>query len=103
MPPVCRGIRKATGANVVGLCHGTFHVAHELAAHLGVDFSRFRYTAVGINHMTWFTEVRIDGKDARPQLRKVAEQKLAELPKRIANLGKRFAEAGTANWEKIGR
>ena len=96
MPPVCRGIRKATGANVVGLCHGVFHVGYELSQHLGVDFNRFKYTAVGINHMTWFTEIRVDGQDAMPQLRKVAEQKLAEFPKALANLGKKFAEAGAA-------
>ena len=100
MPPVCRGIRKATGANVIGLCHGVFHVAHELAHHLGVDFSRFKYTAVGVNHMTWFTEVRVDGRDAMPQLRKVAEQKLAEFPKAVVRLGEKSPEAGaTPSWE----
>ena len=97
MPPVCRAIRKATGANVTGLCHGVFDVAHQLAGHLGVDFDRFKYTAVGLNHLTWFTEVRVDGQDARPQLRKVAEKKLADFPKAVAQLGREFAEAGTAS------
>jgi alpha-galactosidase len=31
MGPVCRAVRKATGAEVVGLCHGVFSVAYELA------------------------------------------------------------------------
>src|SRR5262245_44218424 len=31
MAPVCRAIRKATGAPVIGLCHGVFHVASYLA------------------------------------------------------------------------
>ncbi len=99
MPPVCRAIRKATGANVTGLCHGVFHVAHELAGHLDVSLDRFRYTAVGVNHLTWFIEVRVDGADAMPQLRKVAEKKLAEFPKAVAKLGKKSAEAGAASWQ----
>lgn len=95
MPPVCRAIRKATGANVVGLCHGVFGVARELAAHLGVDFPRLRYTAVGVNHLTWFTEVRVDGQDSMPRLLEVAAAKLARLPE-VEQLGQRFAEAGAA-------
>lgn len=63
MGPVCRGIRKATGANVYGLCHGVNGTAHYIAGVLGVDISRLKYTAVGMNHLTWFTEVRVDGRD----------------------------------------
>ena len=77
MSPVCRAIRKATGAEVIGLCHGVFHVAKFLAEQLGVDESRFNYTAVGYNHLTWFTEARVDGQDALPQLREVGRRKLA--------------------------
>ncbi len=79
MGPVCRGIRKATGANVVGLCHGVFDVGKFLARELGVDPSRLRYTAAGMNHLTWFTEVRVDGRDAMPRLREIAVEKLSRL------------------------
>ncbi len=78
MSPVCRAIRKATGANVTGLCHGVFHVAHFIAEQLGLDESRMKYSAVGINHLTWFTEVRVDGADAIPRLQALARQKFAE-------------------------
>ena len=81
MGPVCRGVRKATGANMVGLCHGVNHVAHYLAANLGVDLSRMQYTAVGYNHLTWFTEVRIDGQSAMPILQGTAAQRIKELGK----------------------
>jgi alpha-galactosidase len=96
MTPVCRAVRQATGAEIVGLCHGVNHVSHELAAELGVDYSRFSYSAVGLNHLTWFTEVRVDGHDAMPQLREVAARKLAQHPVASA-LGEKFAEAGTAD------
>lgn len=79
MCPVCRGVRKATGANIVGLCHGVFHVAHHLSHVLGADPSRINYTAVGTNHLTWFTEVRIDGQDAMPRLMQIADEKIAQL------------------------
>ena len=77
MGPVCRAVRKATTANMVGLCHGVFHVAHFLAETLGVEHSRLDYTAVGMNHLTWFTEVRVDGKDAMPRLQEIAAERLS--------------------------
>jgi len=77
MAPVCRGIRKATGAEVVGLCHGVFHVGQELAALLGAEPSAFQYTAIGINHLTWFVEARIEGRDAMPRLQEIAARRLA--------------------------
>ncbi len=79
MAPVCRAIRKATGAPVVGLCHGVFHVAHSLAGILGVEPARLRYAASGMNHLTWFTEVRVDGEDALPRLQQIAIERLARL------------------------
>lgn len=77
MAPVCRAIRKATGAPVVGLCHGVFHVGHYLADALGVERSDFRYTAIGINHLTWFVEARARGRDAMPHLHEIAAQRLS--------------------------
>lgn len=78
MAPVCRAIRKATGANVTGLCHGVHHVGQYLAGALGVEVPRLKYAAVGINHLTWFTEVRVDGADAMPKLRRIAAEKIRE-------------------------
>jgi len=78
MSPVCRAIRKATGANVIGLCHGVNHVAQFLAGQLGVEPARFAGAAAGINHMTWFVEARVDGRDAMPRLREIGRHKLAQ-------------------------
>ena len=95
MGPVCRGVRKATGANIVGLCHGVNNVGHMLAEELGVMANRLKYTAVGMNHLTWFTELRVDGTDAMPQLRAIAREKRAQgFP--INRLGAYFAEPGDA-------
>ncbi|MBI3910025.1 MAG: hypothetical protein HY320_03720 [Armatimonadetes bacterium] len=80
----CRAIRKATGAPVVGLCHGVSGVGHYLAETLGVARSEIRYAAVGINHLTWFVEVRVGGEDALPRLREIAARKVAQYAEQQA-------------------
>ena len=79
MAPVCRAVRRATGAEMVGLCHGVFHVGNYLARLLAVEPHEFRYAAVGMNHLTWFVEARIGGRDAMPRLREIAQARLADL------------------------
>ncbi len=46
----------------VGLCHGVQHGAKQIADALNVDMSRIDYKCVGINHQTWYVEVRRDGE-----------------------------------------
>lgn len=58
----------------VGLCHSVQGTAEELARDLGIDISRIRYRAGGINHMAFylnFDEVLDDGttRDLYPALR----------------------------------
>lgn len=80
MAPVCRAVRKATGANVIGLCHGVFHVADFLARALGVATSDLSYNAVGINHLTWFLNIRANGQDMLPRLHEVAAREAQRTP-----------------------
>jgi len=80
MAPVCRAIRKATGAPVVGLCHGAMETARYLARALDAEMADLRYEATGINHLTWFTHVTVNEEDAMPQLRAIAAARSAEPP-----------------------
>mgnify|MGYP000666377757 CR=1 FL=1 len=91
MTAVCRAIRKATGAPVVGLCHGVLGVAQYLARFIGVPFNEVAYTAVGLNHMTWFTEFRHKGRDAWPRIRAEVARRLGAAPERLLDA---FAELG---------
>ncbi|HPD16855.1 MAG TPA: hypothetical protein PLE19_18060 [Planctomycetota bacterium] len=91
MTAVCRAIRKATGANVVGLCHGVLGTAQYLARFIGVPFDEVTYTAVGLNHMTWFTEFRHKGKDAWPAVRAEVAKRLGAAPDRLLDA---FADLG---------
>ncbi len=77
MAAVCRAVEKATGAGMIGLCHGVNHVGQYLAARLGAEPSQLTYTAVGMNHLTWFTEIRVAGQDVLPRLHQVAREMLA--------------------------
>jgi alpha-galactosidase len=94
MGPNCRAVRKATGANVVGLCHGVIHIAQHIANLLGAPLNRLRYNAVGMNHLTWFTQVRVDGRDAMPRLRALARQKLRRGVNRVRPPGQATASKG---------
>ena len=87
MAAVCRAVRKATGANMVGLCHGVIDTAKHLARILKVPFADMQYNAVGINHETWFTQVRVKGNDAMPALREIARQHVAAAPEMDAPVG----------------
>jgi alpha-galactosidase len=84
MSVICRAVRKATGAPVVGLCHGTIDTARLLARLLEVPLRSLSYNAVGINHLTWFTELRADGQDLMPRMHQYADGVLAQLEEAMA-------------------
>lgn len=83
MTAVCRATRKATGANVVGLCHGVRGTAQYLAGFINVPFEEVSYTAVGINHLTWFLEFRHRGRDAWPAARAELARRLDTTPEKL--------------------
>ena len=71
----CLAIQKYSKIRSFGLCHGTPDTARDLAEKVfRVDPARFHYEAAGINHITWFTRMEIDGEDVYPLL----QQKLEE-------------------------
>jgi len=77
MAVVCRAVRKETQAEIVGLCSGVWGIGNQLARFLGVDASALHYTAVGMNHLTWFTEVRARGENLMPRLKQRVAESLA--------------------------
>lgn len=77
MSAICRAVRKATGAEIVGLCIGVCWIASQIAKWFSLDPSSLRYSAIGINHLTWFVEVQANGEDLLPRMREYAERQLA--------------------------
>ena len=59
---------KATPLSVVGLCHSVRNTAEQLAGYLDVPVESLRFRCAGINHLAWYTELRVGGEDQYPRL-----------------------------------
>jgi alpha-galactosidase len=99
MTPLCRAVRKVTDAPLVGLCSGVDGTARHLAKTLGVTPDEVSYAAAGINHLTWFTEFQVNGKDAMPDLHRVAAEKPASLEHGPEVDRKVLEEVGPFSWQ----
>lgn len=75
----CWAVRKATGADIVGLCHGVFHVHQQLAGFVGAPEEEVTSLAAGLNHFTWIYDLRWKGQDAWPLVRARLERERAEV------------------------
>ena len=72
---------RGSSVKTVGLCHSVQVCALSLLRTLGLDESEERLAKLqtkiaGINHMAWLLEIKEDGKDLYPELKKLAAQKL---------------------------
>lgn len=50
------------GVDTVGLCHGVQHGAHQIARVLRVKDDELDYVCSGINHQTWYIDIRAKGR-----------------------------------------
>lgn len=53
---------KYGGVKTVGLCHGVQHGGEQIAEVLGGSTDELDYVCIGINHQTWYTDVRFRGR-----------------------------------------
>lgn len=81
MSAITRGIRKTTGLNVLGLCHGIIHVQAFLSEMAGLPLSETAMTYIGVNHCTWITEFRHQGRNAWPVINELLAANPPALPK----------------------
>ncbi|MBT3292448.1 MAG: alpha-glucosidase/alpha-galactosidase, partial [Victivallales bacterium] len=57
------------GVNCIGLCHGVEGGHNKIAKVLGLPVSEVDIICAGINHQTWYTQIRHKGRDiAREEL-----------------------------------
>jgi alpha-galactosidase len=71
VPRLCLAISRYTGVKVVGLCHEVEHEMRRLASLIGVPTQLLDTTSAGLNHFSWFKELRLkNGEDAYPLLEK---------------------------------
>ena len=93
-------LQSMSDMNITGLCHSVQGTADMLAGWLGARDKKFQYTCAGINHQAFYLELKVDGKDAYPELYKAVrrEEVAAEEPVRI----EMFRKLGYFNTESSG-
>ena len=75
MAMLCQTIqREIPDLTVSGLCHSVQGTAHMLANWIGADMKDVTYTCAGINHMAFYTDFKVKGEDAYPEIRKAIEK-----------------------------
>jgi len=84
MNPICRAIMKNTSIRVIGYCHNVSNDVHFFSRVLGIPYNELEVTIAGPNHMCWLLELRHNGKDMIP----VLKRRLARMD---AGLGHRLA------------
>ncbi len=68
MTAIVTAVRKVTDVNLIGLCHGVIYGEKYLSKMLGVEVKRLTTVGVGLNHLTWLYDIRVDGVDVRQDL-----------------------------------
>ncbi|MBS4201916.1 alpha-galactosidase [Bacillus sp. FJAT-49732] len=68
MSAVTLATSRVTNIPVVGLCHSIQNTSRQLSDYIGVPYDELHWKAAGINHMSWFVELKHQGKDMYPLL-----------------------------------
>lgn len=63
---------RGTQMQTVGLCHSVQGTSELLAEYLEIPPSELEWRCAGINHNSWFTQLRYHGQDMYPRLRERA-------------------------------
>lgn len=70
MTAIVRALRRETSLPVFGLCMGTEETIRHLAAIAETPRERVTARWAGLNHLTWIYDLRADGEDLWPAIRK---------------------------------
>lgn len=71
-------LATAGGVKTVGLCHSVQICVPHLFEALGMDHTGVESKIAGINHMAWLLEVKKDGVDLYPEIKRRAAEKQLE-------------------------
>ena len=74
MAMLCKAMQTYTDVDVTGLCHSVQGTSQMLAEWAGVNYADLKYTCAGINHMAFFTELKVGDTDLYPILRQKIEE-----------------------------
>ncbi len=74
MAMLCHAMQKTSPIKVTGLCHSVQGTAEMLARWVGVKYDDMDYVCAGINHQAWYLELKKNGKDLYPALRRAMKK-----------------------------
>ena len=60
---------RVSDVPVWGMCHSVHYTVESLAEYMGMKPSDIQFSAAGVNHLAWLTELASDGEDLYPLLR----------------------------------
>ncbi len=81
MTAITTAVRRATKVKMIGLCHGVIYGERYLARMMQVDPKDVTTIGVGLNHLTFFYDIRVKGEDARPRLLEIVAQQREDAKK----------------------
>ena len=67
---------RATSLQVIGLCNSIVETSYQLSDYADVPYERMRFRCAGINHLSWFVTLELDGEDLYPRVLQAAEDPL---------------------------
>ena len=70
MAMLCRAMQGETSVKSTGLCHSVQGTARMLANWIGAKMEDVTYVCGGLNHMAWYLQYEVQGKDAYPRIRR---------------------------------
>lgn len=82
MTTLTRAVSKHTRVRVIGLCHELTGVLRRLRRLLGLGDAHIETRVVGINHLIWLLEWKVDGGDGYKMLRAYLSEHPVEVPYR---------------------
>ena len=68
-------MQRYTNIKTIGLCHSVQVCAPQLLESLGMPTDNISWKIAGINHMAWLLEIKRNGKDLYPEIKRRAREK----------------------------
>ncbi|WP_046176091.1 alpha-glucosidase/alpha-galactosidase [Domibacillus indicus] len=75
MASLTGAVSRYTNVKMVGLCHSVQVCTKDLLRDLEIPYENIEERIAGINHMAWLLEIKSDGKDLYPEIKRKAKEK----------------------------
>lgn len=78
MATLTGAVSRYTNVKMIGLCHSVQVCTSDLLKDLDIPYENIEERIAGINHMAWLLEIKSNGKDLYPEIKKRAKEKQQE-------------------------